>query len=309
LRPKTIVTSYTNPDADGVCTALAVAGRGGGAGREEGVAVFVGRLDKQTQFILGRSGTRMPAVEPTFRAGDTGGPIILIDTHNPRQLSADFPLERVELVIDHHPDGDATRFPRAELVNEAVGAAATVVVERWVDRQELPTQEQATLLGSAILANTRNFTAPSTSPRDRAALAALTQIVSFPDGYVRGLLASNIKDPSASLDELLQSDLKLFDSPHGLLAIAQIEVADAAPLVNRPELHAHLVSLAGSERAVGSLLNIQDVRESRSWLIASSPQVAQLFAALGRQSRSGCVIACNRLVMRKTDLLPMLLAE
>ena len=299
--PGTMVTSYINPDADGVCTGIALVGRGS-------AAVFVGRLDKQTEFILKCSETPMPMVERAFRAGDTGGPIILVDTHNPRQLGEDFALDRVELVIDHHPDGDAARFPRAEVVNEPVGASATIVVERWMKCQEPITQKQATLLGSAILANTMNFTAPSTCARDRAALAALAKITSFPDAYVRDLLAANLIDPHGCLDELLRSDMKFFDSPHGLLAIAQVEVADSAALINRPEIRGHLVSLADSVQAVGSLLNVQDVTENRSWLITSSPQIAQLFAKLGQPGNSGCVIACDRLVMRKTDLLPLLLA-
>ena len=107
-------------------------------------------------------------------------------------------------IIDHHPlEKDLPLH--ADLYVEAVGAATTIMVE-YILRQELPiSPAQATIMATAIYADTGCLTTQHTTPRDAAAVAALLgaganlQIVAR---HARGPLTNGQRN---LLEELLAS--------------------------------------------------------------------------------------------------------
>src|SRR5690242_13997944 len=121
------VTSYRNPDLDGVATALTLARY---LNEREGVnarATIVGRLDAETACAFGLIGLAPPEQVQVIPVDHD---VYLVDTHHLRQIEGFIEPSRVVGIIDHHPGGDPTAFPRARIINELVGAAATLVAER-----------------------------------------------------------------------------------------------------------------------------------------------------------------------------------
>lgn len=75
-------------------------------------------------------------------------------------------------IIDHHPL-EVDLPAHADLYVEEVGAATTIMVE-YILRQELPVSPvQATIMATAIYADTGCLTTQNTTPRDAAAVAEL----------------------------------------------------------------------------------------------------------------------------------------
>ena len=76
------------------------------------------------------------------------------------------------VVLDHHVLSTSDiNGPRVELIVENVGATATVVAE-MLEKENVPiTEEDATLLGLGIHADTGSLTFEATTPRDAKALA------------------------------------------------------------------------------------------------------------------------------------------
>jgi len=119
------ITSYINPDTDGITCMLAmerfmnhksthinspssgegvdanaVSRRGSGKYR----AVAFGNIDFTSRFVLNKLNIPLPDV--IKQIPDDAEKIILVDTHSTAQLPAGFPTDKVVAVYDHHPDGD-----------------------------------------------------------------------------------------------------------------------------------------------------------------------------------------------------------
>ena len=158
-----IVISYSNPDTDGVACSIAMAKLLSMQDEQQWVPMILGSIGEETQFVLQQLNLRGPTILPSFANVDK---ITLVDTHHKAQLPQDFPFERVVTIIDHHPNGDDQLFSTATITNQKIGAAASIVAKLFID-QGVMDISMLQLLGFAILSNTLNFSAPSTTNFDR----------------------------------------------------------------------------------------------------------------------------------------------
>lgn len=299
-----IIIPYTNPDLDGVACAL---------GLEEllrhmgqcATAAYLGRLDAQTLWALS-SAKEVPPVHLEDCPPDSY--FVLVDTHHLNQLPSSLPCERVLEVVDHHPSGDRTAFPNAAIQNELVGAAATLVVERFQLARITPGVARARLLGLGILANTLGFHAPSTDVRDRSAFDFLCGLcdLGMEDWYrLRSTSAAALAE--MPITQLIGQDVKVFNSQVGPIAIAQLETEGVVRFGDEKEaVQLALESLRDSLGAAHALVNLVDLRAGRSVLYCGGDLVGrQLQSALNLVLDDGALVA-NRVLLRKTDLVPAL---
>ena len=143
-----IVTSYVNPDTDGVACSIAMA-KLLSVGGKQWFPVLFGSMGSETGFVLQRLEISAPKTLSSFTDVDQ---IALVDTHHTSQLPQGFPFEKVVTIIDHHPNGDDVLFPSAAITNEKVGGAASIVTKLLFERQLIDTVILR-LLGLAILSN------------------------------------------------------------------------------------------------------------------------------------------------------------
>ena len=294
------VFSYVNPDTDGVACSLAYAA----LRTQEDNSVFVpliwGNINAETKLVLDNFNIASP------RACDELDPtasVVLVDTHHPRQLSPKVNLLKVVEIIDHHPAGEPEAFPNARIQNEAVGAAATLLAERFMQLATLPQPETAGVLAAAIVSNTYDMASPSTTARDHAALAWLKQYTNFDPKLPERMLASLSSTQGMTTRELLGQNYKAFRVGPRMLGIVQIETALPFDVLNRPDLLAELSALRGEEAHV-ILLSVVDLATGTTKLVVPDQDTRELAeAALGFRFE-GNQTAVPRLLMRKTDLVP-----
>lgn len=297
-----IVVSYRNPDLDGVACAIAISSL-------EPVrweARVIGAVDAETKAVLDELGLPVPrAVEDWTEIGD----ICLVDTHHLRQLPDELPRERVTRVIDHHSGGNPEAFRNAVIQNEPVGAAATLVAERRAAQGgDLP-WPLGLLLQAAIVSNTLDFGAVATSSRDRQAFERLAAIEPLSHGLRQRMQEARRTILGLSSAAVVEKDCKLFDTPGGLLLVSQVEAPGALGLLDRVDLSRALLAAAAARHARAALLNLVDTQASASALIASSPELlATLNNSVGGCIDSAGVLRAPRLLQRKTDIIPHLLA-
>lgn len=296
-----IVLPYVNPDLDGVACSIALEALEGRAY----VARVAGNIDAETNAVLEFLSLACP---------DTLGPwgevqkIWLVDTHNPLQLPADLPGERVVRILDHHLDGDPTRYPNATIQNEMVGAAATLVAERYFEENVEPTKAVAVLLQAAIASNTLSFAAQATSPRDRAAFARLGSISEL-DGLLRQRMHTarreGVQLPTA---QVIGKDQKQFQIGSGKVVISQVEAPFASDLVRRPDLLEALKNLQLMADANAALIVLVDTETKTSAILSTSePLLLRLADNLSYSLDDNGVLWVPRLLQRKTDVTPALL--
>lgn len=305
-----LVTSYVNPDTDGITCMLAY---------ETAVRVIepafsgkihpiiFGRINPETEAVL----AYLEAVAPP--AGDSAilasaDEICLVDTHHRSQLPELFPFEKVTEVIDHHGAGDAP-LVNAKVQNEAVGAAATLMVERFQAVSFVPPVQVVMLMGAGILSNTLDFKAPSTTDRDRQAFDWVRENSAWPAALAIELSNARERLLDGSTVDILNADVKLFQiDGDRCLAMSQLEVANASLIAERSDLVESLAALAALRNADAVVVNLADLSIGRSLLLSSDEWVCETLTR-----RFGVTFDAKHrgwtdgLFLRKTHLVPALI--
>jgi manganese-dependent inorganic pyrophosphatase len=294
-----MVISYVNPDLDGVACCLAIE-----HADPSWTAYAFGQLNEETLFVLDALRLRAPNEPPNL---EDASRVWLVDTHHLAQLPRPFPSGRVLFVTDHHPNGDEAAFPNAQIVNEDVGAAATLVGELLFTRSSLPDASIAMLLQAAILSNTLDLRAPATSARDHSMLARLATISALPTRVTEGMRNARRSLLRLATATLLGRDAKEFDTPAGRIVVFQFEAPGALEVLSRHDLR-EAIQRATKERGVaGSIFNLVDTEQVSSAVIVSNADLAaRLTAVLGSEVNGEGVMIVRRILQRKTDIIPYL---
>jgi manganese-dependent inorganic pyrophosphatase len=299
-----IVTSYVDPDTDGISCAIGFAKLARHQGRGPYVPVFAGQLNQETLLALTWLNLEHPTPMAVFDAAQS---IVLVDTHHVRQLPSGFPCDKVVEIIDHHPHGDLDAFPNARVYNERVGAAATLVAERFFDNGINLDDGTAALLACGILSNTLDFMAPSTTERDRQAYERLAYESPLQTELRTAISLSREAFLQGTTREIVNRDSKIFSTPHGLVFLSQLEAAGAASLLGRGDLVEELRRATQKEGARFGLLNLVDLSLGGSVLVATENAVWEFLSSVPLRLTEFHVGWADELLLRKTHLVPALM--
>ncbi len=248
---RAVVCSYINPDLDGVACSIALEI----LEHPKWSARVLGAIDAETTVVLHDLGFSSPPLVDRWDAVDE---IWLVDSHHPSQLPPDLPESRVTRITDHHPGGDPSRYANADIQNEHVGAAATLVAERFQESKVTIPAGLAMLLQAAIVSNSLNFRAPATSPRDRNAYASLRMIKPLPDTLFDRMQEARGAVLQRESSSILRADTKCFETDYGCVIVSQLEAAGALELLGRADLKASLGELAEAAHCASAVLNLVD---------------------------------------------------
>ncbi|USX56225.1 DHH family phosphoesterase [Lentzea sp. HUAS12] len=265
-----------------------------------------GQINPETRLVLARFG-----VEPPPAAVQLVGDylVVLVDTHHPQQLPEKLDATRVIEIIDHHPAGHPEAFPRAAVQNEEVGAAATLIAERFRTAGFSPSPPVAGLLAAAVISNTLNLSAPSTSERDHAVLEWLRPVASIPDSFVREMFNALSDTSELTTAELLVRDYKAFRIGRIMVGITQIEATEPGVLINRADLSERLCELADArDDAEHVFLSVIGLLDHTTTVVAVHPATRELLTRSLGLEFDGDIARAPRILLRKTDFVPGLIA-
>ena len=156
-----IVTSYENPDTDGCGGALAYAELLRAQGKDA-EARFFAAPSLEAQYIF----TQLKEIKLIPFSATLDDEIVLVDASESPYLHFLPTFEKVMEVIDHRKINDVETFKNAKVQIELVGAADTLVTERFVQAKITPSPEVALFMYSGIVSNTLNFQSPNHTERD-----------------------------------------------------------------------------------------------------------------------------------------------
>ena len=226
----------------------------------------------------------------------------VIDISNHDYLDRVVVIDRVNEVIDHHPGFEA--YWQERLGNrahiETVGAACTLVYERWkqanlLDRMS-PTS--ARLLICGILDNTLNFGASITTPRDHEAHQALQKIAQLPDDWAAQYFSECQTAMLSNLDEATTNDMKptKFPSHEGEIQAGQLVIWDPASMLQdrRAEIETKMETFGPVW-----FMNIVSIKEGKSYFLSKNKIIQQFLSdLLGVTFKDGLAVA-DRMWLRK----------
>ena len=295
-----IVTSYINPDTDGIACSIAMAKMLSRTG-EQWFPVTFGLIGDETKFVLQNLGISKPKTLSSFVDVDQ---ITLVDTHHKSQLPQDFPFEKVKTIIDHHPNGDDELFPSATITNEKTGAAASIVAKSLFEQQLIDTL-MLRLLGFAILSNTLNFSAPSTTDFDRHIYAKIESITPISEDLINKMFEQRSAILKEDIYTALCADFKVFDTKSGKVGIAQIEAYNLEKLIDAPKTIPTLARIAYEKGLELCFFNGVDIKTKRSAVLAANCESANLLCKIFKLDNYEIPQRFDRILLRKTDFVPL----
>lgn len=295
------VLSYINPDTDGIACAIAMAKLLSSKNENWTPAVF-GSIGRETLFVLNGLEISIPTTDILL---DEVEKIVLVDTHHKTQLPIGFPYDRVVSIIDHHPNGDEDLFPNADILNRKIGAAASLVAEMYIKRKivDIPILK---LLGFAILSNTLNFCAPSSTEFDKNIFRQICDIAPIDAEQIDRMFEQRSLILKKDIYVALGADFKVFDTKFGRVGVSQIEAYDLENMIDVSQCVDALQRLADENELDLCLFNGVDIRYKRSLVIAANSQSQELLCSLFRLDECSESHVFNRILLRKTDFVPQL---
>lgn len=241
--------------------------------------------------------------------------VILVDHNEPGQALGS--LEEAELIeiLDHHRLGNPSTIIPIRFTVDVVGSTSTLVSERIEDSGLRTPPNLAGMLLSGLLADTLILTSPTTTERDRQAADRLARwaftrnsplagetIQSYGQQLLRAGAGLTTRDP----DEIVSTDLKLYEGGGYSFAIAQVEVTDLYQLDEHlPHLQKALEDLRDRRGLQFAMLMVTDVVENTSRLVtANAPLIMEGLPYIIQPD--GTYLAAG-VVSRKKQLLPTVL--
>ncbi|MDA3840461.1 MAG: DHH family phosphoesterase [Patescibacteria group bacterium] len=303
LNLRRIITTYTNPDLDGTACAYAYA-EFLNSGGINAIAAIPGTPHHEARFVLNKFNIKtLSNIENTINENDE---IVIVDASDPNGISDYVKLEKVVEIIDHRKVNDAHLFPNAKVQIELVGAAATLIAEKFYENACEISKESAALLFSAIVSNTINFQANVTVERDRAMAEWLKTKFELPNNYVHEMF----KDKSQHKDimtDLFVNDFASFNVNGYHLSVAQLEIIDVDKFIkeNINELKENLKKNTRKVALDIFFITCIDLEKAFNTFVAIDDKTEKLVEmALGVKFING--IAKRKGILMRKEIYPMI---
>ncbi len=300
---KTLVTCYINPDLDGVAGAFAYAEFLRKTGQNVEAAI-IGGMHDEAKYVIEKFNLEKPK---NIDNSDGYDRVILVDASDLNGVEGKIEPKKVIEIIDHRKIHEAEKFPAAKVQIELVGAAATLVAERFMHQNVEPSRESAILLFSAIISNTLNFKGSITTERDRTTAKWLNEQAHLPDGYWKELFAAKSDLSGEKLAERIEGDFADFTLGGKKVGIAQIEMIGAKRLLDdrEGEVVHELDKLKDNMRLDFVFMNMIDLEEGTNYFVVSEEVTRNLLRKALALHFEGDVAEGSVLMMRK-QIVPIM---
>ena len=227
---KKIVTSYYGPDLDGVACMFAYTEYLRKKGEE--ADYFIGGTPKKEVNIV----CKMFNIKlHSLKKWEKNDGVILVDLNNVNRLKFIKPEEVVE-IIDHHVKTENCNLCiNAKVQIELLGAAATLVAERFKNENIEISRDSAILLYYAIISNSINLKAKITKEKD---FEIKKWLKSKCNEIVEEKISCIFKEKSVITDENLRDEMEakfVLKYKDKSIIVAQLEITDLEKFLDEKE--------------------------------------------------------------------------
>lgn len=303
---KELVFGHRSPDTDAIGTAIAFSYLQNKLGYDT-EPVALGTPNDETAYALKHFGFKAPRVVKTV-ANEVSA-IMLVDHNEPQQSVADRDKVTITHVVDHHR---IMNFQTAQPMfyrAEPVGCTSTIVWEMFNENNvEIPSK-LAGLMLSAIISDTLLLKSPTTTDKDKKAVATLAKLagVDYQEYGLAMLKAgTNIADKSEA--ELIDQDAKSFELNGTQVRVDQVNTVDLPEAMARKDAFVAAMEKEAQEKGYDLfLVMLTDIINSNSKGIVtgSDDAVAAFEKAFGKKLQDN-VVDLPGVVSRKKQIVPPL---
>ncbi len=262
---KIITTSYSGPDLDGYGCSVAYAELLRAQGKDAQAHVW-GDPHLEVEWFIENFG--LERVGPTDMSDVD---VVLLDTSDLGSVPGNLQVDRVIEIIDHRKLHEAEKFPNATAQIELVGAAATLVAERFQEAGVDPSKESALFLLGGIISNTQDFTVTATTERDHEMAKWLREVSGAPDDLARQMFVAKSDLSGDRLRSTLLSDMKILTIQGRVVGTSQLEIIGVKKLVEtrRDEIQDVVERIRDGNNAEFMFLNMKDLDLGKSYVLCA----------------------------------------
>ncbi len=297
-----LVTTNTHPDLDGYACAVAYAEYLNKKGRPA-IAGLFGEYSLETQFVVEHYHFTYP-----MRISNVSeyGQIALVDTSSTYSLNPEINPERVIEVIDHRII-HKTHFTKAKYQMEYIGAAATLIAEKFKQNNIPISKEAAVLLHTAIISNTLNFQAKITHARDHEMAEWLNEKSPLPPNFTHQMFKAKSNLPGEKLCIAIENDFADYGFANQKVGIGQLEVVESTLLIKNRlnEIILVLKKIATQNKLDFFFLSIADLGKNFTYFVTEHVPTQQLLTDIFRVTFEGPVAIRKGLILRK-EIFPQI---
>lgn len=226
------VFGHLSPDTDTTGSAIVWAWYLNSHTTHKATPYVLGKLNKETSFVLNKWGVAEPEVLTEVQEGEE---VVIVDTNNPEELLPNINTSKILAVIDHHKliGGLSTESP-TEVTMRPYASTTTVMHELMSEAGENLPDDIAGLILSCILSDTLAFRSPTTTPRDKELAEKLAQKLGVDVVEYSNEMFKAKSDVSDFTDlGLIHLDSKKFEVGDKLIRVSVVETMDSSSVLER----------------------------------------------------------------------------
>lgn len=300
---KTYIFGHRNPDTDSITSSLVMENLERKLGNEGAVACRLGKINKETEFVLNYLGIEAPEL---IDGVEDGANVILVDHNSPKESIENLDKVNICKVVDHHKVVLETSYPlfyRAE----AVGCTETIMLKLYKENGVEVDKKIATLMLSAIISDTLLLKSPTTTDYDRKAVKELAEITGIdPEVYGLDMLKAGTDLSDFSIDEILHLDAKMIDFKDVKSIVNQVNTASIPEVMKmKADLEEGMKKVIEKENLDLFMLLITDIVNSNSQVIALGKNASLVEKAYGVKLEDNTALL-NGVVSRKKQVVPVM---
>lgn len=302
MSKKVLVTDAPDPDLDGVACIFAYSEYLNQIGKPV-VPMIFGTPQEESGFVLRK-------LDIKIFNGDEADldyeEIILVDTSGPQWQSKKIDLAKVVEIIDHRKFDKIDAFPNAKVQIELVGSCATLIAEKFMSKNIIPSEKSSILLYLAIVSNTINFKNKITTDRDIAAAKWLKELYNISDDIIQEMFEfkSNI---TQTIREIFLSQIGCHEFAGKRVSTFQLEIIGVKKFIadHLVEIKKELKSISLEENYDFVLFTLIDIQEGHNTFVVFDEKSEELVSEVLDVTFENGVAHYPHVIMRK-EILPKL---
>ena len=230
---KILVFGHKNPDTDAICSSLVMADLQTKIRGEEVISCRLGNLNEETKYALNYFKVEEPKL---IEKVDEGQRVILVDHNEFTQSVEGIEKAKIEAVVDHHRINNFKTSEPLFYYAQPVGCTSTVLFELYNTNNIKIEQQIAGLMLSAIISDTLLLKSPTTTDKDKKAVAELVNIAGVDlSKYGLDMLKAGTNLDKYTEKELINLDAKTMEKEDVKYIIAQVNTVSIPDVLKRKE--------------------------------------------------------------------------
>lgn len=270
---KYVVTSYIDPDMDGISAMYAYSEYLNKCGKES-CYYYEGTIKKEAQIVSEMYGIKINN-NKNINQNDK---IILVDTNSLEELPECINKNNIIEIYDHHRRNPWLDNEKNISINiEWIGAAATLIAEKFRNEKVEISRESAILLYFGIISNTMNLKIKMTTKRDIEISNWLKSKV--PEINDKDIETIFIKKSNIGQNLRAEMEVELVDKFMSISwTMGQLEIANVEEFLNENETQIRkiLEDIHNEKNVEYVSVNCMDIINGYSIIVAYNQETADL---------------------------------